>query len=461
MARILNVEKPEYINKNIDIFIKNRVSQYSKFLEKTPTYITYYHMNLPMSRQDVGTGNVEMEIGPHSPIRFNKIINFPVYNLPEMKPDINYDETGYDVELDCSDVTVLPNTIKPRAGDYFIVSLLNTKEYLFRVTGFKYNTIQSNDFYTLDCDIRDIGDTLEAKWLKTQIVETYLTVFENIGTEDKCFIKSTDVNYINSLATLYGDLKDYYYKAFYNRDLNSFTYQTGRYSEFGNPLYRYDAYLEKFIMDSRIFYDDTTEESLALTPNDVLDDQFLFKYDMTLYRAILRRDKSLLRKYCYIVSSFLTYRYSIYNMMGYNAESVDLFLYKKPLNENNDIDTSNDNTCTCCQVIAPSDGSEKWYDVNPTPKCTPTWSLSNGIEYFPSEFLSSLWDNEIDTNDYYQYLIFNFINNIKTEINKDFIFEELDRDERNFYYLPMIIFIINTLYNDYFTTENDGDLFSI
>ena len=145
MAQILSVEKPQYINQVIDIYAKNKVGQYSKFLDKAPIYVTYYHINEAMSRADVGTGNIESELGIRSPIRFNKIKNFPIYNLPELKPDIEYDENGYDIELDCNDLVILPNTIKPRPGDYFIVSLPGMKEYLFRVTNFRYNTIQSNE----------------------------------------------------------------------------------------------------------------------------------------------------------------------------------------------------------------------------------------------------------------------------------------------------------------------------
>ena len=49
MAQILNVEKPQYINQVIDIYAKNKIGQYSKYLEKAPTYVTYYHINEALS----------------------------------------------------------------------------------------------------------------------------------------------------------------------------------------------------------------------------------------------------------------------------------------------------------------------------------------------------------------------------------------------------------------------------
>ena len=42
---------------------------------------------------------------------------------------------------------------------------------------------------------------------------------------------TTDIEYLNSLADLFYKLRDYYKNAFYVRDLNCFTYQTGKYSE--------------------------------------------------------------------------------------------------------------------------------------------------------------------------------------------------------------------------------------
>ena len=92
MARIINVEKSKYLNENIQIYESNKVGQYSKFLEKNPLFVTWLHINSAESRSDVGTGGVNADVGPKSPIRFNKINNLPAYNLPELKPDVDYAE---------------------------------------------------------------------------------------------------------------------------------------------------------------------------------------------------------------------------------------------------------------------------------------------------------------------------------------------------------------------------------
>lgn len=454
MAQILNVEKPQYIGQMIDIYTKNKIGQYSKFLDKAPLYVTYYHINNAMSRADVGTGNVEVELGEKSPIRFNKILNFPIYNIPELKPDITYDETGYDIELECNDLVILPNTIKPKPGDYFVLSYPGIKEYLFRVNAIRYNTIQSNDYYMVDADIKYINKDIESVYhIDHQIVETYLTVFENIGTDDRCFIKSSDIEYLNSLADLFYKLREFYRNAFYIRDLNSFTYQTGRWSDTGRPIYRYDMYLENFINKSHIYYDENSEESLLLTPADVVEDGFRFNFDFTLYKAVLDRSIDFLKPYCYLLTHIITMKYSIYNVMQYYAESAIALSFNKP------VKTRPGGSCSS-DVCYPSTGGgkEKWYDIEPLPNCVPTWTLEDGKEYFSFEFIKAILDGEIDTDDYCELIIFNYLRNIDMKIDRKEIFMHIAKNEHCFYYLPLVIYIIGTMYKKYFVSEKEIDM---
>lgn len=455
MSRILSVEHAGYINNVIDIYSKNRIGQYSKFLNLTPTFVTYYHRNMVESRQDVGSGNIESELGARSPIRFNKIETFPLYGISQLSPQNVYDETGYDTELELNDIVILPGTIKPSEGDYFIVKLPGTKEYLFRVNNFEYNTIQSNDFYKIDADLKDIGTDLESKRMQRQIVDVFLTVFDNIGTEDRCFLRASDIEYINSIANLYQKLRDYYKNAFYIKDLNTFTLQTGKYSEFGTPMYRYDAFLEKFINDSDIFYDENDERSLVLSPADVFQDDFEFQFDFTLYSAVLKRNLEFLRRYCYIVTQVITMPSSIFNVMKYFGESAKLYCYKNAINHSNS--SSGNSTCKCCTVPTSmeSTGEPVWYDIDPLPKCTPTWDLSDGIEYFSSEFLDTIINGQIETDDYFELIIFNYLHGIQMKYDRMEIIDSLDRNERTFYFLPMIIYILGKQYKDYFVSESE------
>ena len=105
--------------------------------------------------------------------------------------------------------------------------------------------------------------------------------------------------------------------------------------------------------------------------------------------------------------------------------------------------------------LTPNNNGEIWYDLNPMPKCTPTWSLKDGIEYFDSNFLKMLLEGKIDTNDYCELIIFNYMHNISMKIDRKEIIDHLDRNEHCFYFLPMIIYIIGKMYKKYFVSEKE------
>ena len=473
MARIQHVEKAQYIESNIGIYAYNKVGQYSKYLDKTPIFVTYYHICKPLSRTDVGTGGIESELGPRSPIRFNKILDFPLYNIPELKPDLVFDETGYDVELDLSDITILPGTIRPSPGDYFILLFPGIKEYLFRVNEFRYNTIQSNDFYTVSCDIKDIGHDLEKKRMQGQIVDEYQTVFDNIGTEDRCFVKTTDIDYLNSITDLYYKLREYYKNAFYDRDLNTFTFPMG-YDCSASTLWVDDPYLEKFINDSHIFYDEGSTEALVLTLNAFKPNNFELNYSRTLYDALIKNSLEMLSRYPYAYFLINRDRFTTFALENRKAMVPQLYMTNKSIGEyyeewdtqiikygdkdnpyyKTEIDGIKVNNVDIFDQNATYD--IPWYRITETPIWIPTWTCK--CQYMSSDFIGMILDGELDTDDYCELIIFNYLRGIPMEYDRPTIISELEETQHNFYFLPMVIFVLGQQYQKYFKKERAFEL---
>ena len=331
MAKLLNVEKSRYINDNISIYTQNKVGQYSKFLDKNPIFVTYYHINRQMSRSDVGTGGIDAELGPQSPIRFNKITQFPIYNLPDsISPDVNFDESGFDIDIDLSDITILPGTIRPIPGDYIILDYPGIKQFLFRVNNFRYNTIQSNDFYLIDLDLKyaELGN-LEDKYMKGQIVEEYLTIFDNIGTNDRCFIRSTDVDKLNTIVGVIKTLKDIHISSYFNKEMNAFVLVENpcpRCNDDG--VWLYDLNMEKFITESRIYYEDEKLGVLTLTPADTPQLKFSFNFTKTFWNAVLKRSMRYINDHTYFYQTAITKQFSPFVLYDYPCNSVQLYLTK-------------------------------------------------------------------------------------------------------------------------------------
>ena len=328
MARILNVEKSQYLDKNIEVYTGNKVGQYSKYLDKNPLFVTYLHINSAESRSDVGIGGVNSDVGPSSPIRFNQINGLPVYNIPELKPSTDYGDNGYDIELDLSDITLLPNTIKPSTGDYLIIVLPDTIEFAFRVNSFEYNTIQSNDFYTFSADLKFTGHDLIDKF-KSQIVQEYETIFENIGTDDKCFILTKDIEKIQNIGKLIIELRDNYFANFFDKETGTFVCQNNPVTKDGAWLY--DKYLEKFIMDSQIYYKDNDPHSVILKCADIEPPEMDRLYMQSLWYAVLNRTSDYLASNPHYYQVDIQKRLSPFKIYDINCKGVNLVLTKNEL----------------------------------------------------------------------------------------------------------------------------------
>ena len=72
-------------------------TNFTQFLQGLglPVLGTWYNFNSTMSKTDNGTEDIDHLLGKESPVRYNKILNMPVYGLPkDMNPEITAGEGG-------------------------------------------------------------------------------------------------------------------------------------------------------------------------------------------------------------------------------------------------------------------------------------------------------------------------------------------------------------------------------
>ena len=422
MAKIISAEKSPFMNKAAEIYSKQKTSQFSKYLQKNPVFVTYYAINQQLSRADTGTGSVKEQIGTSSPIRYNEIKEFPVYNLSDMKPDIQNDETeGLDINMDLSGIVILPNTITPCPDDFLYVKMPGMSYgVLLRVTEFEFNSIQSNDYYTINCELRATdtksGYSQTYIQLQKQVVEKYSCIFENIGTEDKCLIQDTELAKANSTLELINLLKDSFYDTYYDRDIGTFVYRD--FSSGVNPIYYYDLYLIKFIIDSKIYDDVSGERCVTLSFDDVLPINFGNLYRRSLWYAILQKDVTYLSRYSYYTEGSISKVTSPFKINECDTKTIQL-TYKD----------------------APIDSGSSLFI---------TGYIS---EYFPIELTNNLKDKESYTPTYLDEIIFNYILYGNMEIDKNRLENEnLHSSLRNYRYIPILIYILEKSYSSVFAS---------
>ena len=259
------------------------------FIDTTPVFVTYYHVDIDNTTVDEGFMDVASVIGHRSPIRFNKIENFPLYGMDQIVLNIAEDDQGLDTTWD-GDGIVLPKTIKPVPNDFFVIPTLKDY-YIFRVTNIQYDTVMPDNYYKIEFKLEYI-DSTKLEEIEKQVLEEHVCVLENIGTETNCIIEKSSYQKIKEIENMYAEIKDLYMAMFYNDRHNVFLCEI----EDGKLLY--DPLQTYFVNIHKLFNSKNDLSTLILT--DQYDDpKRKYKYAKSVYRFLETRDMKLLSMFKY------------------------------------------------------------------------------------------------------------------------------------------------------------------
>ena len=287
MAYIINEQK---MVEDTTFQFENRFkSPTARFIDTTPVFVTYYHVDTDNTTVDEGFLDVASVIGHRSPIRFNKIENFPLYGMDQIVLNIAEDDQGLDTTWD-GDGIVLPKTIKPVPNDFFVIPTLKDY-YIFRVTNIQYDTVMPDNYYKIEFKLEYI-DSTKLEEIEKQVLEEHICVLENIGTETNCIIEKSSYQKIKEIEKMYAEIKDLYMAMFYNDRHNVFLCEI----EDGKLLY--DPLQTYFINIHKLFNNKNDLSTIILT--DQYDDpKRKYKYAKSVYRFLETRDMKLLSMFKY------------------------------------------------------------------------------------------------------------------------------------------------------------------
>ena len=108
-------------------------SKFTSFLQGngTPVLVTYYNIDDTLSTTDLGNYTVDQILGGNSPLRYDKILNFPLVGLRELIPSIEQlDGNLMDLSID-GEVISFPNTIRPSGFDFFVYAVFQQLQFFF------------------------------------------------------------------------------------------------------------------------------------------------------------------------------------------------------------------------------------------------------------------------------------------------------------------------------------------
>jgi hypothetical protein len=316
------IDEKRFINDSVFKFEQRMESQYTRFLDKTPTFVTYYNISVNTSTTDSGLFNIEKVLGGTSPLKFNKIEDLPVYGIDGILLGLSEEDEGLTTNFE-ADGTILPNTVKPYPNDLFTVTYLD-KNYLFMVTAIDYDYIKSNNFYKINFMLRSVTED-QIAYLEKQTEQNFTCIFRNIGTTDKCIIETEDYFRIMDLNTVYKKISERYQHTFYSKKYNSFVYHTY------NHTMVYDAFLNYFIDSNGVFNEKFNHKTLKLSNEDYYE-SFEFDYDLSIYNAIENKDTEQMPDSLIYTLKPITYQNSVFHYYRASASAV-MFV---PLVENYD-----------------------------------------------------------------------------------------------------------------------------
>lgn len=387
------IDESKMINDNIFQYEEKMKSPMSRFLDVSPTFSTYYHINDDLTTTDAGYKDVDSIIGFRSPIRFHKINDFPLYGLEQIVLQLQEEEQGMDFSYS-GEAVIMHGTVTPLPNDFFTINHLK-KIYIFRVTEIQVDNIMPDNYFKINYQLEytDI-DMLQA--LEKQVIENFDCILENIGTEDKCIIKTESHEKIKEITKMYNEVQETFLTIYYNEKYNCLL------GDYGVGKKIYDPLQSDFVNKHSLFNEQNNFKTIVLA-DQFPDQKRKIKYERSIYRFIERRD----------VKRINSFPYAVYSGTGERESSFSL-----------------------------------WNDTSVV-----ILDIPSNMEYTTSEILSDEFinacknDTSID-NPYAQFVI-NYlkkdvgIHEIPMDLNESLL--TLDANLEPFFFIPIILYIIRQI----------------
>ena len=299
------INEQQSLEQNQFLYEERLRSPLSRFLDTSPVYVTYYHINNEQTTMDDGYIDTLSSIGAMSSIRYNKIKNFPLYGFDQIMISLQQDTQGLDGDYQ-GDAVVIPGTIKPLHNDRFIVPTLK-ETFIFKVIDIQYDTAVADNFYKITFML-EANDDEKITELENMVISNNTCIVENIGSDTACVIEDGTLDSYNNIKNMYNDIAHTYFSMFYNDRHNCFL------GEFGINQYLYDPLQTAFINKHNLFNEKRNLVTIILT-DQFNDPKRRLKYEKSVYRFIEKPDKSRMSNF-----KFVTYP-------GVNKEESSFYRY--------------------------------------------------------------------------------------------------------------------------------------
>lgn len=255
-----------------------------KFTDKPPTPVTYFNINKYKSTLDEAAKIEFANIDPSSGLVWNKINKLFIYGIEKIQISTSVEDFGLqtqDIEGECY---ILPNTITPYAGDFFLINHVSEK-LIFEVIDVAIDTLENGaNMYKLQ--YRSSSVPYDEKKISELTEDSYEFIVDNVGTNFKPILKSEVSKLAYSVSDYIYKLQEYYKNMFYSGRVQTFVFVDVNSDHF------YDPYMMEFIINNKLM-ESTDGEFLYLCHQTKLENNFALKYGRTIFHAIETKDLNI------------------------------------------------------------------------------------------------------------------------------------------------------------------------
>lgn len=310
------IDEQKMVDDNTFLYEDRIKSPTSRFIDTTPIYVTYYHINNNESTTDDGFIDINSLNGKRSPLRFNKVEKFPLYGIDQVILQLSDTDQGLDSTYE-GDGIILPGTIKPSPNDFFIIPSLKDY-YVFRITSIGYDNVMPDNFYRIEYRL-EYNDRQSTINLENQVVKNYTCILENIGTDENCIIEKDTFDKVSTINDMYNKIIDFYKAMFYDTRHNVLMYTNEE-----NYTNIYDPFLGDFINKNHLLQQKNDLETIILT-DEYTDPKRAYKYSKSIYKYIETKDSKLLSRFPYMLRPAITvHESSFYRWHDKSTYMVDI-----------------------------------------------------------------------------------------------------------------------------------------
>ena len=241
---------------------------------------------------------------------YNKILDLEVKIEENLSISNEGDETAKNY-IRSGNLKILPDTIIPYVGDYFIMKYLDS-DWLFQITSVNKEAYEMNAGWVCEYVVANNGQEFNyEEWvIKDKVIKTYHFYGAHIGTDYKSVLEAEELEKLETFKDMYQYLGELYNSCFYNKTLNIYTLknlyrhdsereqdltrQVNKFNRIYNDDVYYDNFLQYFMKENQIFFN---IKGRITSPTALVGFQS-YDYLNSLFYAISNQDKDNL-KYIY------------------------------------------------------------------------------------------------------------------------------------------------------------------